>query len=158
MPADHAGAATAYLVAKLADQYHGETVTGYEVLEMAGFLRVEPLVAVSQPGEAEPLTVAGRIQARHVMKLARQLQQVLAETEFELNKLPVVVRPLARRGFRGKAGKSLQEWQHTAGLLVEWLGQSDASVVIKREFPLLKEFWQSWGIIIAKHPLKRLDL
>ena len=144
MPADHAGAATAYLAARLADQYHGETVTGYEVLEMAGFLRVEPLPAAPQPSEAEPLTSTGRIQARHVMTLARQLQQMLEETETELNKLPVVVRPLARRGFKGKAGKSLQEWQHTAGLLVEWLGRADAGLVIKREFPGLK---QSLGML-----------
>ena len=38
MPAGHAALATAYLVVALADEYHGETVTGYAVLERAGFL------------------------------------------------------------------------------------------------------------------------
>jgi len=38
MPAAYAGAATAYLVAKLADEFHGKIVTGYEVLERAGVI------------------------------------------------------------------------------------------------------------------------
>ena len=36
MPLDHAGAATAYLAAVLADEYHGEVVNGYTILERAG--------------------------------------------------------------------------------------------------------------------------
>jgi NAD(P)-dependent dehydrogenase (short-subunit alcohol dehydrogenase family) len=38
MPAEYAGAAMAYLVAKLATEFHGEMVTGYEVLERAGVI------------------------------------------------------------------------------------------------------------------------
>lgn len=39
MPADHAGAAAAYLIARLADEYHGEVVSSYTLLERAGIVR-----------------------------------------------------------------------------------------------------------------------
>ncbi len=39
MPAEYAGAATAYLIAALAEEFHGEMVTGYDVLERAGLIQ-----------------------------------------------------------------------------------------------------------------------
>jgi hypothetical protein len=38
MLVEYAGAAIAYLIAKLADEFHGKTVTGYEVLERSGVI------------------------------------------------------------------------------------------------------------------------
>ncbi len=38
MPAVHAAVAVAYLTVALADEYHGEIVDGYTVLERAGLI------------------------------------------------------------------------------------------------------------------------
>ena len=39
MPAEHAGVAAAYLALRLADEFQGQMVTGYEVLERAGLIK-----------------------------------------------------------------------------------------------------------------------
>ncbi|MDD2523081.1 MAG: SDR family NAD(P)-dependent oxidoreductase [Anaerolineaceae bacterium] len=39
IPAEDAGAATAYLAVRMAPDYHGEVVSGYTVLERAGYLK-----------------------------------------------------------------------------------------------------------------------
>jgi len=56
MPAADAGLATAYLVAELADEYHGEVVDGYTVLERAGYLKppVEVLAEAVNPSRLPP--------------------------------------------------------------------------------------------------------
>jgi hypothetical protein len=48
MRAADAGAATAYLALRLADEYHSEITTGYEVLERAGYHKTAD-IKVSQP-------------------------------------------------------------------------------------------------------------
>ena len=117
MPPDHAAAATAYLVAKLADEYHGEQVMGYTVLERAGFIEQEGRGREKEEGErnrdAAPKTQSQAPLAQ-ALKLSEQLQQMLSETEAEFTKLPIFVRPLAKQGFRGKAGQSGADWAHTA--------------------------------------------
>ena len=54
MPVEYAGAATAYLIAKLADEFHGEMVTGYGVLERAGVIQ-----SPGAGGQAQALSEAG---------------------------------------------------------------------------------------------------
>jgi len=54
MPVEYAGVATTYLIAKLADEFHGETVTGYGVLERAGVIR-SPEVRGQAPGSSKAL-------------------------------------------------------------------------------------------------------
>lgn len=54
MPADYAGAATAYLIAALADEFHGESVTGYTVLERAGLISPSPLPAHDRTLHPDP--------------------------------------------------------------------------------------------------------
>lgn len=111
MPAEHAGAATAYLAAQLADEFHGQVVTGYEILERAGLLAqsIDPLLGLSLSESA---------QEANTQALLSKLSAILAETEAEFGQLPVFVRPMAKAGFKSKSGKSLQDWQRlVSGLL-----------------------------------------
>ena len=109
MPAEHAGAATAYLSARLASDYHGQTVNGYEVLERAGFL---PPAQV--PGlELHNLEVNEKrtLKEQDLLPLLGKLKQILLETRKEFERLPIFVRPISRSGFKSKSGSSLEEWQ-----------------------------------------------
>lgn len=104
MPPEHAAAAASYLALHLADHFHGELVNGYEVLEKAGFLRTTPVpVGASEPAHPFP---TGNLEA-----LLHELAAILAETESEFQQLPVFVRPIAKGGFKRKAGASLADWQ-----------------------------------------------
>lgn len=124
MPAEHAGGATAFLIARLADEYAGELVTGYTVLERAGFLSpggaaASEAAAALTPAEPAPAAnshgapTQDEVRER-ALALSHELAQIIAETEAEFGRLPVFVRPLARSGFRSKAGLSLAEWAHQA--------------------------------------------
>ena len=126
MPAGHAAAATAYLVAHLAEEYHGEVIDGYTVLERSGLIQAPQVVL--PPAGPEATVNAGAVPmsgeaTRRAMALSRQLQVVIDETETEFNKLPIFVRPMARAGFKSKAGQSLQDWKRTAARLT---GQLEA--------------------------------
>jgi NAD(P)-dependent dehydrogenase (short-subunit alcohol dehydrogenase family) len=122
MPATHAGAATAYLVAGLAEAYHGEVVDGYTILERAGVIGapVVPATDDETPVDLGELKAVSR-SAPHqqVAERARELHVILAQTELEFGQLPVFARPMARRGFKGKAGQSLQDWLRTISELGE---------------------------------------
>ena len=109
MPPEHAGAATVYLAARLADEFHGQTVNGYEVLERAGLLKS---VAVEQG-----ITEAAPAVSGDAFSLIKQIEAILVETENEFNKLPIFVRPIARSGFKGKAGQSAADWQRMLAVL-----------------------------------------
>lgn len=117
MPVEHAAAATAYLAAHLTDEFNGQVVTGYEVLERAGLLKTSsnPLVNLSQSkSTAETNT----------RLLFSKLNTILDETEAEFGQLPVFVRPMAKAGFKSKSGMSLQDWQR----LTLSLARGDAPV------------------------------
>ena len=139
MPAGRAALATACLVVALADEYHGEQVDGYTVLERAGFAAapgaeakvIAPLVeSAPSPGPLSAPSlgpVSDRAPWRdraavlqQAVTLSQQLQEVIAETAAEFNRLPVFVRPLAQRGFRSKSGQRTQDW---TGTVVELAGQ-----------------------------------
>jgi len=134
MPAEDAAAATVYLAARLADEYHGQVVNGYEILERAGVIQkpsapeVEPAPAAS-PAESAP--EAGQAQARDLLKAslkgAQQLKAMLEQTEAEFGKLPIFARPMARNGFKSKSGLSLADWNRQAGALLDQLEQGAAS-------------------------------
>jgi hypothetical protein len=103
MPAEHAGAAAVFLALRLADEFHGSVVNGYEVLERAGFLKKTELASgetrLQEPGStslAEALEVVARI---------------IDETGKEFDRLPVFVRPIARAGFKSKSGMSGEDWK-----------------------------------------------
>jgi NAD(P)-dependent dehydrogenase (short-subunit alcohol dehydrogenase family) len=126
MPVADSAAAAAYLIARLADEYHGELVTAYEVLERAGYLKGAALEAPAREGDAPAETA--EVQADDDQELAGLLQAMIVETAAEFERLPVFVRPIARRGFRAKSGHSLQEWQQLAGELAGLQGKPDFTV------------------------------
>ena len=110
MPAEHAAAAAVYLTLHLADEFHGQVVNGYEILERAGLLRSPadvPAVAES-PAKASSADFSD---------LIRELADILVETDAEFNRLPIFVRPMARQGFKTKAGKSLADWKRLLSAL-----------------------------------------
>ncbi len=107
MPAEDAGAATACLAVTMASDYHGEVVTGYTVLERAGYLKTGPN-ADETGAPIEPVE-AGK--SANVTDLLAQLIVILEELDSEFNKLPVFVRPLARQGFKSKTGASTLDWR-----------------------------------------------
>ncbi len=111
MPPEHAAAAAVYLALHLADEHHGEVITGYEVLEKAGFLKTTH-PAVDLPDFMESSLTASQ------NDLLKELDQILDETEEEFQQLPAFVRPIARRGFKRKAGASLADWQNLVDSLI----------------------------------------
>ncbi len=122
MPAEHAGAAAAYLIARMADEVHGEVVTGYEVLERAGL--IEPAESRLQGFRAESGGRERQTNAR-LAEIARRFTSMLAETAAEFEQLPVFIRPLARQGFKSKAGMSLADWQRAAEELLRAAESAD---------------------------------
>lgn len=106
MPPEHAGAATAYLAAELAEEYHGEEVDGYTVLERAGLISSMEIALDAGSGLPADEGRAGLADA------TRRVADMVSETESEFSKLPVFVRPLARAGFRRKSGMSVPDWQN----------------------------------------------
>lgn len=137
MPADHAAAATAYLAAALADEFHGETVTGYTVLERAGFIQTPgatPVGRAAPAAEPAPQPGADRTEViRRAIALSQQLQEVIVRTDAEFNKLPVFVRPMARGGFKNKSGQSVQDWARMASKLTEQLKKVEAADAVTEQ-------------------------
>jgi NAD(P)-dependent dehydrogenase (short-subunit alcohol dehydrogenase family) len=111
MPPEHAGAAVVYLVAKLAKELHGQVVTGYDVLETAGLLKVQ---GYEQAEANEPSQSPASVNAFDTIE---QLDNILLETSEELNKLPAFIRPIARSGFKSKSGQNITDWQRSLLLL-----------------------------------------
>lgn len=123
MPAEDAGAATAYLAVRMAPDYHGEVVTGYTVLERAGYLKVEQITG--EPGvPVEPNEID---KDANITDLLTQLGVILKEIDEEFNKLPIFVRPLARQGFTSKAGANTVDWQRS---IVQAAGQGQIGPLI----------------------------
>ncbi len=140
MPAEHAGAAAAYLIARMADEVHGEMISGYEVLERAGLIpRAESRL---QPAIGERPTRGSGQAPRGFLELAHRFSAVLAETAAEFERLPVFVRPIARQGFKSKAGMSLADWRRAAEELLRAaeVGQGEELAALGgRLLPLLEK-------------------
>jgi NAD(P)-dependent dehydrogenase (short-subunit alcohol dehydrogenase family) len=129
MPPEHAAAAAIYLAARLADEFHGQVITGYEVLERVGFLKTflpDPVPAAIVSKEM----VDG-------VSIVEKLGTILRETELEFNKLPAFIRPMARAGFKSKSGQSLVDWQRTvqelAAAMKEGKCQARPDLAVKLE-------------------------
>lgn len=104
MPPEHAAAATVFLAARLAKEFNGQVINGYEVLERAGVLKT-----IESPKPNLDITISKK--HKDTQDLFQELAQILVETETEFNKLPIFVRPMAKSGFKAKAGMSLPDWQ-----------------------------------------------
>ncbi len=122
MPAADAGAATAYLVARLAGEYHGEVIDGYTVLERAGYLEAPAVPAES----AAPPAVTAAASVADALALALKLAGYVAQIDAEFDKLPLFARPMARGDFKAKAGQSVSDWARTAADLVALLDRAQA--------------------------------
>jgi hypothetical protein len=117
MPPEHAGAATAYLALRLAAEFHGQPVNGYEVLERAGLLA--PLeIPAPLPIPAAAARPAASAYGSLVQPI-RKLGLLLEETGQEFERLPIFVRPMARGGFKSKTGQSLEDWKRSVESLVK---------------------------------------
>lgn len=124
MPAEHAAAAVAYLVVKLAPDYHGALVTGYTVLERAGILAASssaPTSPIDRAANERKPGATGDEALRQGVAASLHLQEIIAQTEEEFGMLPNLVRPVARGWLEAKTGQSIQEWAQTAHRLAEYL-------------------------------------
>jgi len=145
MPVADAGLAAAYLISEPADDYHGEVVDGYTVLERAGYIQPavkrlagsttsstaapEPAPAVRPPGapSASPKAVPGGAPdereespappLERAREGARDLSTYIAITQADFARLPAFVRPMTNMGLRRKSGQGLKEWKATAARL-----------------------------------------
>jgi NAD(P)-dependent dehydrogenase (short-subunit alcohol dehydrogenase family) len=116
MPPEHAGAATVFLAARLAETYHGQEVNGYEILEQAGLLSSQSEASEPEKTQPDPSIVPTSATTRaHIIE---QVLTIINETAQEFEKLPVFVRPIARNGFKSKSGASLEQWQRRLSLLM----------------------------------------
>ena len=145
MPVEDAAAATVYLAIKQAAEFHGEMTTGYELLEKAGYLPeavvAEAFTASETPAPAVP-PPGGSDAYQQALELSGVLLQQLAATAQEFDKLPIFIRPMARGGFRSKAGMSLADWQRSLDQLYTLLegsleGDAVAAGRIQKENPRL---------------------
>jgi hypothetical protein len=123
MPAGHAAAAAVYLAAVAADDYHGESVDGYTLLERAGLIRATNLPAETIPA-SEP--APGSATLAEARDLSRALESVLQTTEDEFNQFPLFARPMARSGFKRKAGQSVQDWRRAMAQFSELIDHTMA--------------------------------
>jgi hypothetical protein len=113
MPPEHAGAAAAYLALRLAGEYHGQLVNGYEVLEKAGIIQPAAVVSVEHTAPSQGPATSGIGKPENLTLLVNEVRQIISETEREFGQLPAFVRPLARTGFNNKSGQSLSDWQRS---------------------------------------------
>jgi NAD(P)-dependent dehydrogenase (short-subunit alcohol dehydrogenase family) len=111
MPAEHAAAAAVVLSTRLADEYHGQVVTGYEILERVGVIQAANVPQTQQSG------AASLVAAQQVLGFSERFNELLAETEAEFGKLPIFARPMAHNGFKKKSGLSMQDWKYNAAEL-----------------------------------------
>lgn len=134
MPAEDAAAATVYLAARLAGEFHGQVVNGYEVLERAGILQKPDLPQYESPASPRPAPTASVQQESDFLPSAlagsRELKAILEQTEAEFTRLPLFVRPLARGGFKSKAGQSLADWTRLADQFLQMLSKAAPGEVI----------------------------
>lgn len=105
MPADHAGAATAYLIAQRGAGYHGRLISTYSLLEQAGIL--SPLV---QPelypcGDQDP--------ARLARALTVQLDPILSTQQAELRVPPFFFDAPQTRRAHSDSATSVDIWDET---------------------------------------------
>jgi NAD(P)-dependent dehydrogenase (short-subunit alcohol dehydrogenase family) len=145
MPPEHAGVATVYLALHLAKEFHGQVVNGYEVLERAGFLNTGPVDMPATEINGAAAVIPVKTAPGESSPCILEVQEILLQTAAEFEKLPAFVRPIARNGFKGKAGASLDDWQRSlsalkARLEASRLPEDEASAFITRLKKLITYF------------------
>lgn len=138
MPVEDAAAAAAYLIARKAVEYHGEATNGFEILEEAGYLpQADP--AEKRAEQREQAASAGGV-GEQTHRLAQRLVGVLEETETEFERLPIFVRPMARAGFKGKAGLGIKEWKALLAKFAQT--QSSTAPKLRELLPRLEKYYE----------------
>ncbi|NPV09023.1 MAG: SDR family oxidoreductase [Anaerolineae bacterium] len=143
IPTARAAWAGVQLLLRFADEYHGETVDGYTILDRAEATE-EETPPPPEPTAAPPDSKTREEYLREAQRLTARLQAIIDQTAAELRRLPVFVRPLARRGFRRKTGQDMERWSRTLSDLQGHLRQMDRldSVVVaafRAEHPEVEE-------------------
>ena len=128
MPPEHAAAAAVYLAAELMDEYNGEVIDGYTVLEKAGLICSPELKPLSEPAKEMGQVSTALPDWQEARLLSEKLCDYLRKTEEELNQLPVFARPMARSGFKKKAHLRCQDWQARAEELSQSLKTAQKGV------------------------------
>lgn len=99
-----------------------------------------PAAAAEITGSA-PTQVTSGTPLERAVALSEDLQSALRQTQQEMNRLPVLIRPMASSGFKNKSGQSIQDWIKTAKALTVSLKTSDGTAAdrLKEQFPNLVE-------------------
>jgi NAD(P)-dependent dehydrogenase (short-subunit alcohol dehydrogenase family) len=121
MPVEDAALATALLVVRYAQEYHGEVVTAYEILKRAKYLPSHgDKTAGESPVVSHPVSHPAGDHLQRAFELGQLVERMLQETDEEFSQLPVFVRALARQGFKQKSGKRIQDWRRS---IIELINQ-----------------------------------
>jgi len=64
--------------------------------------------------------------------LARDLGRAVAEARDELGSMPFFVRPMVKRGFRKRTGRTMDEWESICAAVATELERDDTSAVKRR--------------------------
>jgi NAD(P)-dependent dehydrogenase (short-subunit alcohol dehydrogenase family) len=121
MPVEHAALAAAYLAGSFAEEYAGENVDGYTILERVGVISSPAQDLRDETESMEDFELPkNRINMSQVfektLELNRQVENFLSDTESEFSQLPFFARLMARSGFTRKAGQRLSDWiRYAAG-------------------------------------------
>lgn len=125
MPPEDAASATALLAARYMDEFAGELVDGYAILERAGW--IQP--GIPQPAEGlargnnEPI----KANLHSAAALNQEFVDILLATQAEFGQLPVFARPMANAGFKRKAGLRLPDWIAQARQVSDLLSKDELS-------------------------------
>ncbi len=71
--------------------------------------------------------------------LVAALRDTLEDTERDFSSMPFFVRPMVRRGFASRTGRSLEEWQQLASTLVSRVEPDTGPALVREQHPRLRE-------------------
>ncbi|PTL77217.1 hypothetical protein [Vitiosangium sp. GDMCC 1.1324] len=71
--------------------------------------------------------------------LAAALRNTLEDTARDFSSMPFFIRPMVRRGFANRTGRSLEEWQQLASALVLEVKPDTGPAQLRERHPRLRE-------------------
>ena len=93
-----------------------------------------------EPSPPEFVTTTPNIESEtpheRAVRLSREVNQIIKETETEIKKVPAIIRPMVKSGFKKKTGGSIQDWIKRTETLMKNL---EASIPIKDDMKALSE-------------------
>lgn len=77
--------------------------------------------------------------------LSREVARAVAESRGELGSMPFFVRPMVKRGFRKRTGRTMEEWERLCESVASELDAGDAAAVKRRRLiPELERLRESF--------------